>query len=42
MGLESLINGAFDRRPWSLMAIHLGSLLVAMLVMAAVITFLGG
>lgn len=42
MGLESLINSAFERRPSSLMAIYLGSLLVSMLVMAAVITFLGG
>lgn len=38
----TVINGAFERRAWSLMAIHLGYLLVSMLVMAAVITFLGG
>lgn len=37
-----VINGAFERRTWSLMAIYLGYLLVSMLVMAAVITFLGG
>lgn len=42
MGLESLINSAFERRPWSLMAIYLGYLPVSILVMAAVITFLGG
>lgn len=38
----TVINGVFERRPWSLMAIYLGYLLVTMLVMAAVITFLGG
>jgi hypothetical protein len=37
-----VINGAFERRPWSLLAIYLGYLLVSMLVMAAIITFLGG
>lgn len=37
-----VVNGAFERRPWSLMLIYLGYLLVSMLVMAAVITFLGG
>jgi hypothetical protein len=38
----TVVNGVFERRPWSLMAIYLGYLLVSMLVMAAVITFLGG
>ena len=38
----TVINGVFERRPWSLMAIYLGYLLVTMLVMAAVISFLGG
>ena len=38
----TVINGVFERRPWSLMAIYLGYRLVSMLVMAAVITFLGG
>lgn len=38
----TVINGVFERRPWSLMAIYLGYLLAAMLVMAFVITFLGG
>lgn len=38
----TMINGVFERRPWSLLAIYLGYLLVTMLVMAAVITFLGG
>ena len=33
---------AIERRPWRLMAIYLGYLLISMLVMAAVITFLGG
>ena len=37
-----VINGAFERRPWALMGIYLGYLLVSMLVMAAIITFLGG
>ena len=37
-----VINSAFERRPWALMAIYLGYLLISMLVMAAVITFLGG
>lgn len=37
-----VINGAFERRAWSLVAIYLGYLLVSMLVMAAVIAFLGG
>ena len=38
----TVINGVFERRPWSLMAIYLGYLLVSMLVMAAIISFLGG
>ena len=38
----TVINGVFERRPWTLMAIYLGYLLVTMLVMAAVISFLGG
>jgi hypothetical protein len=37
-----VINGVFERRPWTLLAIYLGYLLVSMLVMAAIITFLGG
>jgi uncharacterized membrane protein len=37
-----VINGMFERRRWALLAIYLGYLLVAMLVMAAVIGFLGG
>jgi hypothetical protein len=38
----TIINGVFERRPWRLMAIYLGYLLLSMLVMAAFITFLGG
>lgn len=38
----TIINGAFERRSWALQAIYLGYLLVSMLVMAAIITFLGG
>jgi hypothetical protein len=38
----TVINGMFERRGWALMAIYLGYLLIAMLVMAAVIGFLGG
>jgi hypothetical protein len=38
----TVINGMFERRGWSLMAIDLGYLLISMLVMAAVIGFLGG
>ena len=38
----TVVNGVFERRPWSLTAIYLGYLLVSMLVMAAMITFLGG
>jgi hypothetical protein len=37
-----VINGVFERRPWTLLAIYLGYLLLSMLVMAAIITFLGG
>lgn len=37
-----VINGVFERRPWGLMAIFLGYMLIASLVMAALITFLGG
>ncbi|HSK94830.1 MAG TPA: DUF1761 domain-containing protein [Candidatus Angelobacter sp.] len=37
-----VVNSVFERRAWSLVAIYLGYLLVSMLVMAAVITFLGG
>jgi hypothetical protein len=37
-----VVNGVFERRPWALMSIYLGYLLVSMLVMAAIITFLGG
>lgn len=38
----TVVNGAFERRSWGLVAIYLGYLLVAMLVMAAIISFLGG
>ena len=38
----TIINGVFERRPWQLMAIYLGYLLISMLVMAAFITYLGG
>ncbi len=38
----TVINGIFERRPWALMAIFLGYLLVSSMVMAAIITFLGG
>jgi len=37
-----VIIGVFERRPWPLMAINLGYLLLAGLVMSALITFLGG
>lgn len=37
----TVINGIFERRPWALMAIFLGYLLVSSMVMAAIITFLG-
>lgn len=37
-----VINSAFERRAWALVWIYLGYLLASMLVMAAVITFLGG
>ena len=37
-----VVNGVFEQRPWALMAIYLSYLLASMLVMAAVITFLGG
>lgn len=37
-----VINSVFERRPWALVWIYLGYLLVAMLVMAALISFLGG
>ena len=37
-----VVNSVFERRSWSLVGIYLGYLLVSMLVMAAVITFLGG
>lgn len=38
----TVINGVFERRPWGLMAIFLGYLLLASLVIAAIVTFLGG
>lgn len=38
----TVINGVFERRPWPLMAIYLGYLLISMLAMAALITYLGG
>lgn len=37
-----VINGVFERAPWALMAIYLGYMLLASLVMATLITFLGG
>jgi hypothetical protein len=37
-----VINAAFERRAWALVWIYLGYLLVSMLVMAAIIGFLGG
>jgi hypothetical protein len=37
-----VVNSVFERRAWSLVGIYLGYLLVSMLVMAAVIIFLGG
>ena len=38
----TVINGVFERRPWALMAIYLGYVLISMLAMAALITYLGG
>lgn len=38
----TVINAVFERRAWSLVAIYLGYLLISMLVMAAIISFLGG
>ena len=38
----TVINGVFERRPWALIAIYLGYLLISMLVMAGFITYLGG
>jgi hypothetical protein len=38
----TVVNSVFERRPWVLVGIFLGYLLVSMLVMAAVISFLGG
>jgi hypothetical protein len=38
----TVINGVFERRGWALMAIYLGYMLIAGLVMALVITLLGG
>jgi hypothetical protein len=37
-----VVNSVFERRAWALVWIYVGYLLVSMLVMAAVITFLGG
>ena len=37
-----VVNGVFERASWALMAIYLGYMLIASLVMAALITFLGG
>lgn len=37
-----IINGIFERRPRALIAIYLGYLLISSVVMAAVITYLGG
>ncbi len=38
----TIINGVFERRPWALMAIFLGYMLISILAMAALITYLGG
>jgi hypothetical protein len=38
----TVINGVFERRPWALMAIFLGYMLISILAMAALITYLGG
>jgi Protein of unknown function (DUF1761) len=38
----TVVNSAFERRSWSLVAIYLGYILVAMLVMGAIIALLGG
>jgi hypothetical protein len=38
----TVINGVFERRGWALMAIYLGYMLIAGLVMALIITLLGG
>jgi hypothetical protein len=38
----TVINGIFERRPWALMAIFLGYLFIASMVIAAIVTFLGG
>ena len=37
-----VINSVFERRSWTLVAIYLGYLLIAMLAMAGFIAFLGG
>jgi Protein of unknown function (DUF1761) len=37
-----VINGVFERASWMLMAIYLGYMLIATLLMATLITFLGG
>lgn len=37
-----VVNSVFERRSWALVGIYLGYLLVAMLLMALVITLLGG
>jgi hypothetical protein len=38
----TVVNSVFERRSWSLVAIYLGYILVAMLVMGAIIALLGG
>ena len=38
----TVINGVFEGRGWRLMAIYLGYMLVATLVIGAIVTFLGG
>jgi hypothetical protein len=38
----TIVNSVFERRSWSLVAIYLGYILLAMLVMGAIIALLGG
>lgn len=38
----TVVNGVFERRSWNLMAICLGYLLLSSLLIAAIVTFLGG
>ncbi len=38
----TVVIGVFERRSWALLAIHLGYLLLSSLLIAAIVTFLGG